>query len=74
MNRDDVDKRNDVKKVNGLLQKFCESKDLLFVHCVKSVQIRSFYWSMFFYIGAEYRKIRTRKNSVFGHFSRIGGQ
>ena len=33
-------------------------------HCVKSVQIRSFFWS-------EYRKIRTRKNSVFGHFSRI---
>ena len=32
-------------------------------HCVKSVQIRSFFWS-------EYRKIRTRKNFVFGHFSR----
>ena len=28
-------------------------------HCVKSVQMRSFFWS-------EYRKIRTRKNSVFG--------
>ena len=33
------------------------------LHCVKSVQIRSFSWS-------EYRKIRTRKNSVFGHFLR----
>ena len=32
-------------------------------HCVKSVQIRSFFWS-------EYRKIRSRKNSVFAHFSR----
>ena len=32
-------------------------------HCVKSVQIRSFFWS-------ECGKIPTRKNSVFGHFSR----
>ena len=32
-------------------------------HCVKYVQIRSYFWS-------EYRKIRTRNNSVFGHFSR----
>ena len=30
---------------------------------MKSVQLQSFFWS-------EYRKIRTRKNSVFGHFSR----
>ena len=29
---------------------------------VKSVQIRSFFWS-------EYGKIRTRKKSIFGHFS-----
>ena len=35
----------------------------LVTHCVKSVQIGSFFWS-------EYRKIRTRKNSFFGHFSR----
>ena len=32
-------------------------------HCVKSVQIWSFFWS-------ECVKIRTRKNSVFGQFSR----
>ena len=32
-------------------------------HCVKSVQIRSFF-------RFKYRKKRTRKNSVFGHFSR----
>ena len=32
-------------------------------HCVKSVQIRSFFWSVF-------SCIRTRKDSVFGHFSR----
>ena len=30
----------------------------LILHCVKSIQ-------------SEYRKLRTRKNSVFGHFSRI---
>ena len=40
------------------------------IHCLKSAQIRSFLWSLFFYIRTEYRKIRTRKNSVFGHFSR----
>ena len=49
------------------------------IHCVKSVQIRSFFWSLFFRIRPEYKslriqpecgKIRTRKNSVFGHFSR----
>ena len=31
-------------------------------HCVKSAQIRSFFWS-------KYRKIRATKISVFGHFS-----
>ena len=39
-------------------------------HYVKSVQIRSFFWSAFFCIRTEYRKIRTRKNSVFTHFLR----
>ena len=33
------------------------------LHYLKSVEIRSYFWS-------EYRKIRTRNNSVFGHFSR----
>ena len=33
-------------------------------HCVKSVQIRSIFCSV-------YRKIRTRKNSIFEHFSRV---
>ena len=36
--------------------------------CVKSVQIRSFFWSVFSRIRTEHGKIRTRKNSVFGHF------
>ena len=39
-------------------------------HCVKNVQIRNFFWSVFSRIQSEYGKIRTRKNSVFGHFSR----
>ena len=48
--------------------------------CVRSVQIRSFFWSVFsriqsgyfvsLHIQSKYGKIRTRKNSVFGHFSR----
>ena len=42
-------------------------------HCVKSVQIRSFFWSVFSCIRAEYRKILTRKYSVLGHFSRSVG-
>ena len=32
-------------------------------HCVKSIQIRSYFWAVF-------SCIRTRNNSVFGHFSR----
>ena len=39
-------------------------------HCLKSVQIWSFFWSVFSDIRTEYREIRTRKNFVFGHFSR----
>ena len=39
-------------------------------HCVKSVQIRSYFWSLFSCIWTEYRKIRTGNNSLFGHFSR----
>ena len=51
-------------------------------HCVKSVQMRSFFWSVFSRIRTEYGyavflrtqsecgKIRIRKNSVFRHFLR----
>ena len=45
----------------------------LTMHCVKSVQIRSYFWSIYIVnlcIQSEQRKIRTRNNSVFGHFSR----
>ena len=36
---------------------------------MKSVRIRSFLWSIFSCNWTKNRKIRTRKNSVFGHFS-----
>ena len=52
-------------------------------HCVKCVQIQSYFWFVFFFIQTEYgdllrkspysvriQEIRTRNNSVFGHFSR----
>ena len=35
--------------------------------CLKSVQIRVFFWFVFSHIRTEYGE--TRKNSVFGHFS-----
>ena len=35
-----------------------------FIHYVKSVQIRSFFWSVFSRIQSECRKIWTKKNSV----------
>ena len=39
---------------------------------MKIVQIRSFSWSAFSCIRPEYGKRRTRKRTVFGHFSRSG--
>ena len=39
-------------------------------HCVKSVQKRSYFWSVFSCIQPKYKKIRTRNNSVIEHFSR----
>ena len=38
-------------------------------HCVKSVQIRSYFWPVFSCIQSKYRKIGTRNKSVIGHFS-----
>ena len=46
------------------------------IHCVKSVEIRSFFWSVFCRIRTEYGDIRSisviriRQNPVFWHFSR----
>ena len=42
------------------------------LHCVKSVQIRSFFWSVFSWIQNEYGdtgKYGPEKNSVFGNIS-----
>ena len=38
-------------------------------HFAKTVQIRSFFWSVFPRIQSKYGKIQTRNNSVFGLFS-----
>ena len=38
------------------------------LHCVKSVQIRNFFWFVLARIRTEYGKIQIRKNSVFGSF------
>ena len=43
------------------------------LHCVKSVQIRSFFYSLNLRIQSECGKIRTRKNSVLGYFSHSAG-
>ena len=40
-----------------------------YIHCVKSIQVWNFFWSVFSCIQSEYRKIPTR-SSAFGHFSR----
>ena len=50
------------KQANFCICHLSESKK---IHCVKSVQIRSFFCSVFFRNQFEYGKIRTRKNSVF---------
>ena len=40
------------------------------LHCVKRVQIGSYFWFIFSCIQSEYRKIRTRNNCLFGDFPR----
>ena len=54
------------------------------MHCVESVQIRSYFWSVFSCIWTEYgdllriqskyRKIWTRKKIIFGHVSSSDSQ
>ena len=41
-------------------------------HCLRNIQIRSYFWSIFSCSQSTYRKKRTRKNSVFRHFSHSG--
>ena len=58
------------KTVSLLTHLFCYSLIwgyYIFYHYMKSVQIRSLFRYGFYCIRSEYRKIRTRKNSVFGH-------
>ena len=45
-------------KSKGLLHFFMSLEP--FVHCVKSVQIRSFFWSVFSHIQTEYETLRGR--------------
>ena len=57
---------SDMKKKSCILWSIAKFDDAVNHHCVKSVQ-KSIVFSC---IRTEYRKIRTRKNSVFGNFSR----
>ena len=52
-----------------LVKSYMLFQELQTTHGVKSVRIRSYFWSLFSCIQSEYRKIRTRNNSVFGNFS-----
>ena len=63
---EDIDETN---RINHDEDFFCKWK-----HRVKSGQIRSFFWFVFPRIRTGFRKIRTRKNSVFGNFSRSGSR
>ena len=62
-----------IYKVNRTATRFVfeKKRKLSFSHCVKIVQIRIFFSSVFSCIQSEYTKIQARKNSVFGHFSKI---
>ena len=59
---------------NDLIMKYKQYIRFDFGNCVKSVQIRTFFWSVYSCIHPEYRKIRTRKNSVFWHFSTMSSE
>ena len=52
------------------LYQLYQEENSLQKHCVKSVQIRNYFWSVFSCIESKYRKMQTINNSVFGHFSR----
>ena len=63
-------RRNDLGVYNTLLRELRMEDEG--EHCVKSVQIQSYFWSVFSCIQSGSRKIRSRNNSVFRHFSRSG--
>ena len=54
----------------SIMRFYSSKKKIITVkQCVKSVQVWSFFWSIFSCIQSGYRKIRTRENPVFGYFS-----
>ena len=69
---------------SGILKTMYHNASYLLLHCVKNVQMRSYFpvfglnteglnmeiYGVNIRIQSEYRKIRTRNNSLFGHFSR----
>ena len=67
------------------ISRLADMEDFFKRHGVKSVQIRIYFWSVFsciwteygeiwsLHIQSEYRKIRTRNNSIFGPFWRSEG-
>ena len=69
----DVQKSSRIWKMADWVKKkiWQNEKRRLSIHCVKG-PIRSYFRSVFSCIRTEYRKIRTRNNFVFRHFSRIG--
>ena len=58
--------KNIVKRKTSF--KNLDSQIFINSHCVKSVQIGSFFSSVFSCIRTEYRKMQTSKNSVSAHF------
>ena len=61
----EVLKTFDLRHIEGACWQILQNQ-----HCVISVQIWNSFWSVFSCIQSEYRKMPTRKNPVFGHFSR----
>ena len=52
------------------MQKYCGFHSIkIHWYCVKRVQIRSFFWSVFSRYSAQIRENTNRKNSEFGYFS-----
>ena len=60
------------KKKNMCIAIIMTRQRLTLIQCywAISAQMRSYFWSVFSCIQSKFRKIRTRNNSVLGHFSR----
>ena len=64
-------KKNCQKQEEFRIEKVIKKKVDKLYHCVKNVQIQSYFWSVFSCIWTEYRKIRTRNNSALRHFHSV---